>query len=109
MAHCAVLIFVTKGIDTTLRAQVGIGARLKVIGFRATFCLGMVGWLGMGGITHHHGVTGWALIAVSVAALALSTIGARRFCAGCAYLAIGAGGGTGALTGFVVAHALHHL
>ena len=109
MAHRAVLVFVTKGIDTTLGAQVGIGARLKVIGFCTTFRLGMVGWLRMGGITHHHGVTGWAVIAVSVAApLALSTIGPRGFGAGGAHLAIGAGCGTGALTGFAVAHALHH-
>ena len=62
----------------------------------------------MGGITHHHGVTWWAVITVSVAALSLSPIGARWFGAGGAHLAIGAGCGTGALTGFAVAHALHH-
>jgi hypothetical protein len=108
LAHRAVLVFVTKGVDTTLGAQVGIGARLKVIGLRTTFCLGMVGWLRMRGVTHHHGVTGWAVIAVSVATLALSTIGSRGFGAGGAHLAIGAGGGARALTGFVFAHALHH-
>jgi hypothetical protein len=42
LAHRAVLVFVTKGVDTTLRAQVGIGARLKVIGLRTTFSRGMV-------------------------------------------------------------------
>jgi hypothetical protein len=106
LAHRTVLIFVTKGIDSALRSQVGIGARLKVIGLRATFCLGM--GLRTGSVTHHHGVTGWTVIAVSVAALALATIGPWGFGAGCAHLPIGARCGTGALTGFVVSHALHH-
>ena len=109
MAHGAVLVFVAKGIDATLGTQVRIGAWLKVIGLRATLCSGMVGWLRMRGVTHHHGVTGWAVIAVSVAALALTPVWPGGFGAGCAHLAIGAGGGTWALTGFVVAHALHHL
>ena len=62
----------------------------------------------MRGITHHHGVTWWAVITVTVTALALSTIGPRWFGAGSAHLAIGAGCGPLALTGFAVAHALHH-
>ena len=108
MAHRAVLVFMAKGVDTTLGAQVGIGARLKVIRLSATFGTGMVGWLRMRSVPHHHGVTGWTVIAVSVAALALAAVGPWGFGAGCAHLAIGAGGGTRALTGFVFAHALHH-
>ena len=85
-----------------------IGARLKVIGLCTTVGTGMVRWLCMRCITHHHGVTWRAIIAVSVAALALSTIGPWGLGTRCAHLPIGAGGGTRTLTGFVVAHALHH-
>ena len=37
LAHRAVLVFMTKGIDTTLGAQMRIGARLEIVGLRATF------------------------------------------------------------------------
>ena len=37
LAHRAVLVFMTKGINTTLGAQMRIGARLEIVGLRATF------------------------------------------------------------------------
>ena len=86
-----------------------VGAWLKVIGFSATFCRSMVWRMRVGAIAGHHGVARWSVIAVAIApSLAMAAIGSWWFGTGCSHLAIGSRRGALALTGFVLAHALHH-